>query len=258
MHHIIETNGGILMIHLQPNEGRKIEIQVEDIKFNRYPLKTHFVKMGDDYIELVKKYVLPYYEEGDIISISEKVISLCQEDVILKSDLKISWLAKLLSGCAFKNPAGPAMDNVYKMQAAIELAGPVRVFFGALFSAITKPFGIKGVFYNFVGHGVRNIDGFCVVAYDYYADKGVLAPSNPDKACQNIKDALGIDCMIVDANDFGVQILGTNREIKYSVEMLERMIKDNPAGQEGEQTPIILIKEVSELESQEGEFVLQE
>lgn len=241
------------MVDFQPNEGRKIQVQVDGKKFDRYPIKTHFVKMGDDYIELIRNYALPHYQEGDMLSISEKVISLCQKDVLLKGDLKISWLARLLSGCAFKNPAGPAMDNVYKMQAAIKLAGPIRVFFGALLSAITKPFGIKGVFYNFVGHGVRNIDGFCVVTFDYYADKGVLAPSNPDKACQNIKDTLGFDCMIVDANDYGVQILGTNKEVKHSEEMLIKLIKDNPAGQQGELTPIILIREVQE--SPEGEVV---
>lgn len=234
------------MLDLKPNEGRKIEIEVDGKKIERYPIKTHFVKMGEDYIELVRKYALPYYREGDILSFSEKVISLCQGDVILKSDLKITWLARLLSGYAFKNPAGPAMDNVYKMQAAIKIAGAFRIFIAAVLSAITKLFGIRGVFYKVAGRGVRNIDGFCVVAYDYYADKGVLAPSNPDGACQKIKDALGVDCMVVDANDIGVEILGTNKEIPYDRKTLARMIGDNPAGQEGEQTPIILIRQVSE------------
>lgn len=233
-------------VDIKPNTGRKLEINVDGRTYCRYPLKTHFVKIGESYIELVKKYVLPYYKDGDILSMSEKVISLCQNDVILKSDMKVSWLAKLLSGYAFKNPAGPAMDNVYKMQAAIRLAGPGRVFIGAVLSGLTKPFGIKGVFYNYVGHGVRNIDGFCVVAYDYYADKGILAPSNPDTACQKIKDATGIDCMVVDANDYGVQILGKNKEIKYGDEILAKLIKDNPAGQEGEQTPFILVREMEQ------------
>lgn len=231
-----------IVADIKPNAGRKLSISVADKVYDRYPIRTHFIRMGEDYVELVKKYVLPQYKEGDILSMSEKVISLCQGDVMLKSDMKVSRLAKLLSGCAFKNPAGPAMDNIYKMQAAINLAGPVRVFIGALLSGLTKPFGIRGVFYNFVEHGVRNIDGFCVVAYDYYADKGVLAPSHPDDACQRIKDATGVDCMIVDANDYGVQILGKNREIEYDAETLAKLIKDNPAGQEGEQTPFILIR----------------
>ena len=235
---------------LQANPGKEIEIEVNGKKFHRYAIKTHFIQIGENYIELVKKYVLPNYREGDILSMSEKIISLCQGDVILKKDLKVSLLAKFLSRYAFKNEAGPAMDNVYKMQAAIKLAGPVRVFIGALLSGIGKLFGKRGVFYNFVGHGVRNIDGFCVVAYEYYGDKGVLAPSKPDIACQNIKDILKVDCMIVDANDYGIQILGTNREIRYGNNTLAKIIDDNPSGQEGEQTPFILIREIPRLQEE--------
>ncbi len=230
------------MEDIKPNEGRKLEISLGEEVYCRYPIKTHFVKLGEDYIELVKKYVLPLYKEGDILSMSEKVISLCQGDVILKDDLKVGKLAKVLSGYAYKNPAGPAMDNVYKMQAAIKIAGPIRILFASFLSALSKPFGVRGVFYKVAGKGVRNIDGFCVVAYDYYEDKGILAPSNPDNACQNIKDQLGVDCMVVDANDLGVQILGKNKEIGYENYMLSKMIGDNPAGQEGEQTPFILIR----------------
>jgi hypothetical protein len=225
------------------NSGYCREIEVGGRNYERYAVKTHFIEMGEDYIEIIRKYVTPLYFQGDILSISEKIISLCQGDVVLKSDLRVGRLAKVLSRYAYRNPAGPAMDSVYKMQMAINVAGPIRVFTGAALSALTKPFGKKGVFYNYVGHGVRNIDGFYSAAFDYYADKGILAPSNPDRACQRIKDVLGIDCMIVDANDIDIQILGTNREIRYDIDTLAGMIKDNPAGQKSEQTPFILIRE---------------
>ena len=91
---------------------------------------------------------------------------------------------------------------------------------------------------------MRNIDGFCVVGWEYYADKGVLAPAEPDKVCQEIKDKFGMDCMIVDANDISVEILGKNKEIKYDDKFLAELIKDNPAGQSREQTPLILIRQV--------------
>ncbi len=237
-------------IALQANKGKQLVIEVDGQRFYRYAIKTHFVQMGEDYIELIKKYALPHYKEGDILSIGEKVMALCQGDVILKENLKVGRLAKLLSRFTYRNPAGPAMDNVYKMQAAINIAGPIRILFAAILSAITKLFGIKGVFYAIAGHGVRNIDGFCVVGFEYYRDKGVLAPSNPDKACQNIKDTLGIDCMVVDANDLSVQILGTNKEIPYSRDTLAKLIKDNPSGQGNQQTPLILIRKVHQNDEQ--------
>ena len=48
--------------------------------------------------------------------------------------------------------------------------------------------------------------------------------------------------MIVDANDFGREILGKSRDIKLSERELKAIIKDNPAGQENEQTPLVLIR----------------
>lgn len=227
---------------LTVNPGKRLIIDIDGRKFARYALRTHFVAMGEDLLGLVRQYVLPHYRPGDILSISEKIVSLCQRDVILQRDMKVSWLARLLSRFAYRNPAGPAMDNVYKMQAAICLAGPVRVAVGAVLGGIGKLFGIKGLFYNFVGHGARNIDGFCVVGYDYYADKGIMAPTDPDGACQKIKDELGIDCMIVDANDISVQILGTSRDIGSDRTILAALIGDNPSGQGRQQTPFILIR----------------
>ena len=50
--------------------------------------------------------------------------------------------------------------------------------------------------------------------------------------------------MIVDANDLGQDLLGYSPKMKQELteqEMLE-IIKDNPAGQGKELTPIILIK----------------
>ena len=52
--------------------------------------------------------------------------------------------------------------------------------------------------------------------------------------------------MIVDANDFEVNILGKNDSLgNVSDEFLKLLIKDNPAGQSDELTPLILIKNVA-------------
>ena len=227
---------------LTANQGKDIRIAVGANYFDRYAIRTHFVTVGEDLFHNIEQYVLPLYQPGDILSMGEKVVSLCQEDVVFKENIRITPLARILSRYAYKNPSGPAMDNVYKMQTAINSAGAPRVMLGAFLSAITKPFGIHGVFYNVVGHGARNIDGFCVVGFEYYADKGVLAPSHPDATCNEVKKRFGIDCMIVDANDLSVQILGASSANPYSKEMLANIIRDNPAGQGRQQTPFILIR----------------
>lgn len=227
---------------LRANPGRELTREVEGQLFDRYPIRTHFVEVGESYLELVEKYVLPYYQEGDILSMGEKVIALCQRQVKFKSEMKVSILARILSRFAMKNPAGPAMDNVYKMQTAIDLCGWWRVLMAAILSAIGKLFGKRGVFYDFLGNNVRNIDGFCVVGWEYYGDKGILAPAQPNRVCEEIKEKYGIDCMVVDANDLNIEILGHNKDIPYSKEFLADLIRDNPSGQTREQTPFILIR----------------
>ena len=52
--------------------------------------------------------------------------------------------------------------------------------------------------------------------------------------------------MIVDANDFNVEILGASDSITLSEETLKALIKDNPAGQAKTLTPIILIRKAEE------------
>ena len=60
------------------NEGKQVNIQVGDRTFARHAIATHFVQVGESYMDLIQKYVVPFYQEGDILSSSEKIISLCQ------------------------------------------------------------------------------------------------------------------------------------------------------------------------------------
>lgn len=53
--------------------------------------------------------------------------------------------------------------------------------------------------------------------------------------------------MIVDSNDFGRVILGKSFDIKFDNKILEEMIEDNPAGQGKQTTPIVLIREKSNI-----------
>jgi F420-0:gamma-glutamyl ligase-like protein len=220
-------------------------ITINSNKYYRESIKTHFIKCGENYIELVKKYVIPDYRKGDILSISEKVISLCQGRIIYKKDIKVVFWARFLSRFVHVTLAGEAVGNIYKMQLAINSAGILRILLAALCSAVTKLFGIKGVFYKIAGNGISGIDGFCNDAFDCYMNMGILLPVNPDKVCNDIKKSFGIDCMVVDANDLNVEVLGYSNNIQYPVDKLKSLIKDNPAGQANQQTPFILIKKLS-------------
>lgn len=236
------------MVEFYANPNKKVEIELGGKKYLRHAVKTHFVTPGESYIELFKNYVKPIYEEGDIVSVSEKVISMCQNRICYAKDIKIGFFARFLSKFVRVTPAGEAVGNPYKMQLAINLAGLPRVIFAAICAGVGRLFKRKGIFYKIVDNGISGIDGFCRDAFDYYVDKGIFLPDDPCRVCDEIKAELGISCMVVDANDLGVEILGKSSDINLGFEELRALIKDNPAGQGGQQTPIILIRAAEKME----------
>lgn len=229
-------------MEFKANPHKNVEIYVDDEKYLRHAIETHYVQIGEDYIEIIKKYVSDIYEEGDIISISEKIIGLCQKRVVYKKDVKVSRLAKFLSKFAMRSDAGVGVDNPYKMQFAINLCGRSKVIYAAIAGGIGKIFKKRGVFYEIVGPEISGLDGFYGDVFEDYAEFGIRIPENSTGVCNEIYEKLGIKAMIVDANDFNVEILGRSDSIDYSDEKLKALIKDNPAGQAKTLTPIVLIR----------------
>ena len=226
-------------------------IVVAGREYQRYAIQTHFVQRGESYLELIKKYVSPLYEEGDILSMSEKIISMCQNNVVEKKDVKVGFWARFLSKFASSNNHGIAMDEPYKLQLAINLAGLPRILLASFCSAVTKLFGKRGVFYKIAGHGIDGIDGFYMgSSFELYHDIALLNPREPEKVCNEIYRELGISCQLVDANDLSQVLFGKSDSLKQVPdEELLGLIRDNPAGQSDELTPLILIKPVKTAEA---------
>lgn len=221
---------------------------VDGIRFERYGVKTHFVTQGENLTEIFKKYVSPLYLPGDIVTISEKVVSMCQNNTVKKQDVKLGFFAKFLSKFATVNHNGIGMNEPYKLQLAIDLKGLPRVLFATVCAAFGKLIGRRGVFYKIVGQDIAGIDGFYDnSAFEVYHSLAVLNPKNPENECNIIKDALGISCMVVDANDISVEILGKSSDLNDKANnFLAELIRDNPAGQDDELTPFIIIRDIKD------------
>ena len=75
----------------------------------------------------------------------------------------------------------------------------------------------------------------------------MLNPKEPDKVCKEIYDTLGISCVVVDANDIDVEILGKSPDLadREDAELAE-LIRDNPAGQDDELTPFIIVRDIGD------------
>ena len=227
---------------LIPNENKKLLIDTDFGTYARGAIKTHFVAIGEDYIELVKRYVSPLYQEGDILSISEKIISLCQQNIIYKKDMQLSGLAKFLSKFASHSPYGIGVDNPWKMQFAIDHCGALKIIWASVAGGFGKILGKKGVFYKIAGPEVAGLDGFYTASFEVYGDFCMMLPKEPNEVCRNIKEQCGITCMLVDANDFERDILGKSPDLALTDEQCAQLIQDNPAGNSTQLTPFILIR----------------
>ena len=229
------------MSSFKPNKGKKLIKETSFGKFARYPVKTHVVKKGDNLFEIMDKYVMPYVQEGDGIFLSEKMVAISQGRAWHIDEIKVSPMAKFLVKFVTKSPYGIGLGSPYTMELALRDIGFPKIFLGCICAAFTKPFGIKGVFYNVVGPKARSIDGpgeYVIPPYNQYAK---MAPKNPDKVARQMKEKLGNEFIVLDANDLNVDILGKSSK-SLDDNFLKALFKDNPLGQSSQQTPIAIVR----------------
>lgn len=229
------------MDNLQPNEGKELKISTPYGDFLRYPVKTHVVVKGDSLKEIIDKYVRNYLQEGDMIFISEKIIAISQGRAFDIDDIHPSKLANILCKFVYKSPYGIGLGSPWTMQLAIDDIGVPKILFAALCSAVTKPFGVRGVFYKIVGDKGRAIDGPCDYTLPPYNHCAKLAPKDPDKVAKELEDYSGCKIVVMDANDIGREVLGVSDK-NIDIEMCKEIFRDNPLGQKSQQTPIAIVR----------------
>lgn len=215
-------------------------------KYARYAIHTHFIEVGEDQAELVRRYVLPISQPGDMLSFGAKVMAMCTKNVRTKEQVHPGFWAKLLAPFAGINTTGVGMHEPYKLQLVIDLVGAPRVVLAAFVSAITRPFGVHGLFYKICGHGVAGIDGFYFrSSFDRYKELALINPDNPVELCNALEKETGIPVVIMDANDIDQNQLGKCDDFPLTDDEIQDAMRDNPSGQGDELTPFILIRPVA-------------
>ena len=212
-------------------------------RYDRFAIQTHFVEVGEDQAELVRKYVLPLYQPGDVLAFGAKVMAMCTGNVRTKEQEKPGFWARLLSPHASETTAGIGMHDPYKLQLAIDMVGAPKVVFASIASAVTKLFGVKGVFYKIVGPGVAGIDGFYYrSSFERYHDLALINNTNAQELCDALKKETGVPTVLMDANDIDRNQLGKCSDFPLTDEEIQEALADNPSGQSDELTPLILIR----------------
>ena len=228
------------------NEGKNEIIEVGGQKYSRFGLKTHVITDQDKIIDVAKEYALPYLQPGDTLFITEKIVACTQKRAIPIKDIHPRPLAKFLSKFVRRTPYGIGLAMPETMEMALRECGTLRILLASAVSAVGKIFGIRGWFYNIAGYRARSIDGPCEYTLPPYNHYVVLGPDRPDEVAKEIADAIGYPVAITDINDLEGQVLGVSDKKTMDKKELALILKDNPLGQSHEQTPMGIIRPVSE------------
>ena len=202
-----------------------------------YPIRTHLLTHIDDPVEVIKRYVLPHAQAGDIVTLGETPVALMQGRFYHPSQIKPGWVAQRV--CYFFMPTS-SLATACGMQTLVNQVGSVRVLFAIVVGTIAKLLGKPGVFYQLAGEQARLIDDVTgtLPPYDQFI---VLGPDDPQNVVNTLQKETGLGAAIVDVNDLkAVKILAATSGL--STALIEQALRSNPAGNADEQTPLVLIR----------------
>ncbi|ACX52042.1 protein of unknown function DUF129 [Ammonifex degensii KC4] len=203
----------------------------------KIPIRTHIITDQDDIVEVARRYTEGIALPGDVIALAESVVAISQGRAILPETVKPGWLARFL--CRFPNKSG-SLATPAAMQLALEEVGSLRVLAGCAAAAVGKLLRRKGWFYLVAGRELALIDDIAGTMYPYERHI-ILGPKEPQKVVEAVKRATGAEAVIADVNDLGcVDILGITCPELYRE--VQEALRDNPFGNEDEQTPIVVLK----------------
>ncbi|MBI4133622.1 coenzyme F420-0:L-glutamate ligase [Candidatus Uhrbacteria bacterium] len=228
---------------LQPNSGKRLQIDVQGAQWLRFPIRTHVITAGDTLTNLAERYVKPHLRAGDVLFVSERIVAIMQGRAFPIKDITPSWLARTLVRFVHRSPYGIGLGSPWTMELALREAGAPRILLGALAAAITKPFGIRGVFYRIVGKNINAIDGPCSYTLPPYNEYAKLGPAQPNAVAKTLATAIGAQVVVIDANDLGVAVLGKSTH-EISDAFCAAVFRDNPLGQSTEQTPLCIVRKL--------------
>jgi F420-0:gamma-glutamyl ligase len=248
------ANGTTLLDAARLNWGRHLFLEDRGRIWARFPLRSELISPGSDLTQAIADSLDRFQaegvslEDGDLLLISEKALAISQGRSYPIEDIPVSRAARLLSRYVSHEPTGVGLAHPTTMQLAIDEAGVPRIILAAAAAAITRPLGMRGMFYRVAGHGVNAIDGpssLNLPPYDRWATKSPDdAPGAALRIAAELRRRTGrrLAVAIIDANDMAAEVFAT---VDVDAPSVLAMIADNPLGQSDEQTPFGLVRRVA-------------
>ncbi|MEM9567604.1 MAG: hypothetical protein AAF974_04800 [Cyanobacteria bacterium P01_E01_bin.34] len=201
------------------------------------PIRTPLLTNQDSQPAIVEQYVKPFSQSGDYLILAETATAIVEDNFRYPGNIRPGWLARRL---CFFFPSKTSLCSAYGMQTLIDTSNAWQVAFAFILGSGAKLVGISGVFYALAGYQAALIDDVTgtISPYDQFI---VLGPANPNVTVATVKEKTGMETAIVDANDLKeVKILASTSGV--NAEQVVRALRENPAGNADEQTPILLVR----------------
>ncbi len=229
---------------LELGQAAASDIESGGLKYKRLVIRTHYIEAGENIAAVAARYVKPHLVEGDIVFVSEKAVSVSQGNWLDESEVNPGWWATFLCRFVHKSPSGPGgVGSPEKMQLAIERVGFFRVLFAAVAAAVTKPFGVRGLFYKLVGPRVSSVDGQTGPEGWPARTKIIFPVANPETVARDIARAVGAPAIVADMNNISGTIKGYSHDNLTELDFVD-ILRDNPMGQMQNMTPIGIVRVV--------------
>lgn len=201
------------------------------------PVRTPLVAPGDDLVAVVQRAVHGIARTGDVIAISETAVAIAQGESVPAEFVRPSRVAYFLSRRA---GALATVNQPESLQIVIDRVGVWKVLYASAMHVIGRATGNPGKFYEIMGEAITAIDGY-TGTMPPFERAIVFAPRNPDGFAQQVCDATGVACAIVDANDLEkAKVLGASGTVNR--ETVQTALLSNPHGNGDEQTPVVVLK----------------
>ncbi|MEO6728943.1 MAG: hypothetical protein ABIM99_03405 [Candidatus Dojkabacteria bacterium] len=243
--HVEEDNSN-LGIQEKPHDGQQLYMEVDGVKYARFPVKTRLALIDEDLDKFIEEHTKAFYKDGDMFCLASKVVSICKGYYVKETDIHVTWFARFLVRFVKKWPHDPGFAIPQKIQLAMDIVGIPRFLFAMVGGVVMKALGKPGYFYILAGHNIGGIDGFVPEMYpEPLRGYGFITPEHADVDAQEIEQKHGYKTAILDGNNIENIVLGMSDSLKAEMtkEKLLEIINGNPQGQSGN-TPILLLRKV--------------
>ncbi|HEY4003496.1 MAG TPA: coenzyme F420-0:L-glutamate ligase [Candidatus Xenobia bacterium] len=201
------------------------------------PIRTHLLRPEDDFVEIIRRYIKDLAQPGDVVAIAESALAIMQGRVKNVGEIRPRFLARRLNRYFLPDSS---LSSCYSCEMAMREIGVGRFVLATLAGLFGRLVGRSGDFYRVAGPDVAAIDD-CTGTLAPYDKCVVMGPKNSDEVCRDVKARTGLEAAVVDANDLHkCQVLGISDPTLS--QMVHDSLLDNPQGNGGEQTPIVLIR----------------